>query len=463
MAEVGKPLFPWQREILRDIFGRRADGSFASFEAGLFVARQNGKGVIIEAMELYALYMLREEQIVHSAHLFSTSQKSFLRLKALIEGSDWLRKRTMKPRESHGHEGFTLTPAMGGGMLDYKARTKHSARGFTGNRIVLDEAYSLQAPDMSAMTPTLLSIPNAQLCYFSSPPDDETGPLPENAFLPSVRKRGKAGKGRITYWEWSPAKDADLAAPETHAATNPSYGYLISPEAVSDQYVIYEAADRLDKFATEMCGAWPDDEAAQWQVVSEKRWTAATAAEPVDHDPLVLALNVTPDRRSSCLGVAGGRPDGDVGAGVVVNAAGTDWVVSRTVAEVGRLGPCRLVINAAGAATSLIPEIEKALAEADLAVEVVTPNAREEAAAYGMVYDALTRPDNPERPWRLWHNGDEALTRAVAAAETRPVGAEGTTWAWNEYAAPLKSVTHAVWGFVTRPVLAGVEALVEWR
>ncbi len=466
MAEVGKPLMPWQRAILRDIFGRRPDGSFASFEVGLFVARQNGKGVIIEAMELYALYMLREEQIVHSAHLFSTSQKSFQRLKGLIEGSDWLRKRTMKPREAHGSEGFKLIPSMGGGVLDYKARTKHAARGFTGNRVVLDEAYSLEAPDMSAMTPTLLSIPNAQLCYFSSPPDESTGPMPENAFLPSVRKRGKAGKGRITYWEWSPPKGADLASPATHAAVNPSYGYLISAEAVSDQYTIYEGADRLANFATEMCGAWPDDEAAQWQVIPEKRWRAAAAAEEVDHDPVVLALDVTLDRRHSCIAVAGGRPDGDVGVGIVEHAAGTDWTVSRVVREVGNLKPVRLVINAAGAAASVIPEIEAALVAANLDVEVVTPNARDEAAAYGMVHDALTRPEHAE-PWRLWHRDDLRLTAAVAAARTRKVGNEGTTWDWLESVdmSPLKAVTHAVWGYVTRPVVPEVDiaALVAWR
>lgn len=457
MAEVGKPLFPWQREILRDIFGRRADGKFAAFEVGLFVARQNGKGVIIEAMELYALYVLREELIVHSAHLFATSQKAFQRMDSLIENSDWLRKRTVRPsRKSHGHEGFTLTPAMGGGMLDYRARTKHSARGFTGNRVVLDEAYSLEAPDMSAMTPTLLSIPNAQLCYFSSPPDEQTGPLPENAFLPSVRKRGKAGRGRIVYWEWSPPKGADLASADTHAATNPSYGYLIPPEAVSDQYVIYEGAERLDKFATEMCGAWPDDAAAQWQVIPQARWDAACDLTSTALDPVALAVYVTPDRRTTAVCAAGQRADGDLSVGVYAHAPGTDWVPSTVVEAVRELKPCRVVIDKAGAGANLVLEVGQALAEAKVPMEVTTMTTGEVGQAFGMVFDALTRTGDVPA-WRLWHRGDVRLGAAVAGAQTRSLGREGLTWdtlATKADLSTLVAATSAVWGFVTRPVVS---------
>jgi len=462
MAEVGKPLMPWQREFLRDAFGRRADGSFASFEMGLFVARQNGKGVIIEAMELYALYMLKEEQIVHSAHLFSTSQKSYLRLKALILNNDWLRKRTMKPRDAHGNEGFVLTPSMGGGMLDYKARTKHSARGFTGNRIVLDEAYSLEAPDMSAMSPTLLSIPNAQLCYFSSPPDDETGPMPDNAFLPSVRKRGKASKGRITYWEWSPSKGADPGDPLTHAEVNPSYGYLIPPEAFSDQYVIYEGADRLDKFATEMLGAWPDNELAQWQVIREDQWEATLDPTSAAQDPVSLAVYTTPDRRTTCIGAAGKREDGDLSFGVYAHGPGTDWVPDTVVAAIRDLKPCRLVIDKAGAGANLVVEVAAAIKKAALKdpaleIEVETMTAGEVGQAYGMVHGALTRSGDVPA-WRLWHRDDgqygPLLRAAVAGAVIRSLGREGTTWdtlATSADLSPIIAGTNAVWGFMTRP------------
>lgn len=462
MEQVGKPLMPWQREILRDAFGRRADGKWSSFEVGLFVARQNGKGVVIEAIELYALFMLRESQIIHSAELFSTSQKAFRRLQGLIEGSDWCRKRVAKVSEAHGKEGFVLTSKMGGGMLEYKARTLHSARGFSGDRIVLDEAYGLQAGPMAAMTPTLLTFPNAQINYFSSPPDDETGPMPQDAFLPSIRAGGKAGDPQMTYWEWSPRKGAKPADPDTWHECNPSMGYLIDEESMRKQFRIYERASKVDKFSTEMLGAWPDHGDAQWLVITEDQWAAAADPDVAMSDPVAMCIDTAPDRSTSCIAMAGAVGE-DVAMEVVDERDGTGWVPARVVELVRRWKPCRLVIDAKGAAGALIPDIEAALKLASLKCEIVDLGFRGVAAAYGMVYDALTGkvaegddlvdPDVP-RVRRLWHRDDPRLNAAVAGATTRKVGSEGTAWDRRDTAvniSPLAACTGAVWGFVTRP------------
>src|SRR5688572_18329619 len=96
MEMVGKPLLPWQREVLRGAMGLRADGKWAAYEVAIWLARQNGKGVVTEAQELFGAYMLREKKIVHSAHLFDTSQEAFNRTVEIIENSDWLRVRTAK-------------------------------------------------------------------------------------------------------------------------------------------------------------------------------------------------------------------------------------------------------------------------------------------------------------------------------------------------------------------------------
>jgi hypothetical protein len=55
----------------------RADGKWAAFEVGLNVARQNGKGSILEARELAGLFLLGERLIIHSAHEFATSLEAF--------------------------------------------------------------------------------------------------------------------------------------------------------------------------------------------------------------------------------------------------------------------------------------------------------------------------------------------------------------------------------------------------
>ena len=52
MAQVGKPLDPWQQLMVMDTFGLRPDGYWAAFECVGLVPRQNGKGGYTEAVEL---------------------------------------------------------------------------------------------------------------------------------------------------------------------------------------------------------------------------------------------------------------------------------------------------------------------------------------------------------------------------------------------------------------------------
>src|SRR6185312_14200157 len=77
MAEAGKPGLPWQRDVLRGAMGIRADGKWAAYEVAIWLSRQNGKGWCTEAQELFGAYMLHEQKIVHSAHLFDTSREAF--------------------------------------------------------------------------------------------------------------------------------------------------------------------------------------------------------------------------------------------------------------------------------------------------------------------------------------------------------------------------------------------------
>ena len=65
---------------------RRRGGKWAAFEVGLIVARQNGKGTVLEALELAALFLFPDVRLIlHSAHEFKTAQEAFLRVRALIE------------------------------------------------------------------------------------------------------------------------------------------------------------------------------------------------------------------------------------------------------------------------------------------------------------------------------------------------------------------------------------------
>ena len=117
------------------------------------------------ARELAGLFLFGEQLILHSAHEFKTAAEAFRRVLALVEGSDDLRRHVKKVRTSHGDEGIEL---MTGQRLRFVARSTGSGRGFSGDCVILDEAYKLPREALGALLPTLSARPNPQLWYTSS-------------------------------------------------------------------------------------------------------------------------------------------------------------------------------------------------------------------------------------------------------------------------------------------------------
>src|SRR5215510_11445125 len=91
------------------------------FEAGLNMPRQNGKGAIQEALELWHLFRGGTRLIIHSAHEFKTAELHFQRLESLIRNSHDLYDRVAAIKHSHGQEGVYLRD---GSSLRFYTRTK---------------------------------------------------------------------------------------------------------------------------------------------------------------------------------------------------------------------------------------------------------------------------------------------------------------------------------------------------
>jgi hypothetical protein len=463
MRMVGKPAYPWQEDVLRAAFGRRADGKWSAYEVTALVARQNGKGVITEAQELFGLYMLRERMIIHSAHLFATSQEAFKRLVEIIDGSDWLTRRIKAINRAHGKEGITLTRSAGGGELQFKARTLHGARGFSGERIVLDEAYGLTVGQFQAISPILATMDNPQITYTSSPPDDKTGPMPEDAMLPSIRRRGQAGDPRMAFFEWSPPKDSDPADVDLWYANNPTLGYRIDLEYLESQYRIFDAAGKAGAFATEHLGSWPDEEGPQWSVVSEEQFDDARDDASRARKPLVFSVDSTPERDWTAISAVGGRPDKDLHGEVIDFRPGMDWAPGRIAELVRKWRPPVISLVGTGAAYALYPDIVReitALGMLDTVTEVKVMTNREVAAAFGLVVNHLTATDGRRLRWVAGPHG-QALMDAVRGAVKRDIG-EGSAWdrgASSVNICTLVSLTNAVHTYLSTPMRAPVGAV----
>lgn len=450
MSFVGKPMLPWQSDILVDAHGIQDDGLWSMFELAVLLARQNGKGGVTEGIELPGVFLFKEPLILHSAHQFKTSTAAFRRLQDIIDGSDWLTKRVKMISRSKGDESIQLTRAAGGGIIQFVARTLGSGRGLTGSTTVFDEAAWLTVGQYAAQTPALSTIPNPRIVYTSTPPDDDVGPMPEDAMLPSVRNRGRAGDDRVGYYEWSPEPGADPADPETHRRCNPSFGILIAPWFLAKQYKNFKEAGKVEKFITEHLGAWPPDADEQWQIISEDAWNDREDPESRIVGGATAGISMTADRNWVSIGVMGRREDGDRHAQLIEHGQGSGWAVSRMVElRDERAGTDRplgvVVIGSSDPAKSLVPDLIAA------GFEVLTPGAGDMAAECGAVYDGFAGKDEAARD--IWHIGQPQLTGAIAGAVKKKVG-DG--WVWDRLAvggntAPAYAITAASYGFRVRP------------
>lgn len=475
-AAAGQVLDPWQCETVCDILGVQDDGLWAAFETLTIAQRQQGKGGIIEAIELGGLFLFGEKLILHSAHEYKTAQEAFLRIKSLIDGCGDLSRHVKAIREANGEQQVILMRGCCAmhprsepeHRLRFVARSKGSGRGFSGQRNILDEAYALTRTQLAALLPTMSAQPNPQLNQFSTVPDPETMPEPHEAVLPGVHQRainavvsGRAG--RLAYHDWSvrpdeipegdPMTDPLVADRYIELAyeTNPALGIRISEEYVRSELDALGPA----KFATERLGLWPDSSGAQWLVIPRSDWLAASAPDAPHPSPLAFAVTLSTDRRWATIAAAGPIPDGLILTVVVDRREGTGWVAGRLLELIDRWKPVAVVIDKGSPASSLAIEAEEA------GVELTPIATRDVAAAAGAFFDGFAGRPAPDPdtgvmgrdPRVLRHRDQKELTDAVAAAVKRNLSSQ---WAFDQMAAatditPVIACANALWGYQTRP------------
>lgn len=416
---VGLVLDEWQAGVLEGALGEHGD-LWAAFEVGLIVGRQNGKGGVLEARELAGALLFEEKLIMHTAHELKTAEEARLRMEQIIEGSSELSRKVKRIVRTNGKESVEFR---NGARIKYIARSKSSGRGFSGDLVVMDEAMFLNSREMGTLLPTLAARPNPQVWYTGS------AGLAESVHLRSVRERALAGGDpSLAYFEWSvegEADDVDFDDPDNWYAANPAMGIRIS-----ERYVTQERAALDDEeFGRERLGLWDSERGAS--VIPPSVWDRQCDPASKTADRVAFAVDMTPDRDRTSIGVAGLR-DGGVHVEVVENNSGAGWVVPRLVELVERWKPVAVVIDAAGAANSLVQPLEEA------GVDVELMSARQMVQACGGFYDDCIEG-------RLWHLGQPELTEAVSMARKRNLG---DAWAWHRRDAmvdisPLVSVTLA--------------------
>lgn len=433
-ASAGLHLDPWQQQWLDDALGEQANGKWSAFEAALIVPRQNGKGSVLEALELAGLFLFDEQLILHSAHEFKTAQEAFRRVLSLIQSTDDLDRLVLRVRTSHGEEGIELRT---GQRLRFVARSTGSGRGFTGDRVILDEAYNLSARAMSALLPTMAARPNPQLVYTSSAPLDAE----ESEVLRQLCKRGrKQARGdapaTVAYAEFCADETDDDTDPETWRKANPGCPHRISVEHITKER---EALD-IDGFRRERLGIWNDVDDSGEGGLPVEEWRAALQPEAGIEGVPSFGVDVSEDRKWSTFAAAGRStldPD-KVTVEVVDTLRGTAGVVARAQKLLEKWGG-ELSVAKGSPAASLIPD----LLAAGVAVDEVSPE--DQVRACGQLYDAVVAG-------RVHRRDQPVLDVAVRGACQQ---SHGDAWKWSRRRSsvdisPLAAVTwaagHHGWG-----------------
>ncbi len=423
-ARAGLHLYPWQQLVLRDALGETADGKWAAFEVALIVTRQQGKGSVLEALELAALFLADPDAppplILHSAHEFKTSAEHFRRVRDLIEGTPAFAKQVRIIRTAAGAEAIELHS---GARLRFVTRSGGSGRGFSADLVVIDEAFNLTAESMAAVLPTMAARPNPQVWYTSS-----AGMLASEQ-LASIRDRGlRGGDPSLAYFEWSAEDGADLDDRAAWAQANPSLGYRV-PESFIEKE---RAALPAEQFARERLGLWADRNADR-AAIDFGLWSDLIDTKPALTSP-VFGVATAPDRSWSAICAAWRRPDGRaqflLGEDYKRDAT---WVTDR-VAELRSRWGGKVLVDAAS--KGLVPD----------AVET-SPGDR--AKADNALSDAVLSGD-------IRHGNEPALNMAVRASrwktsgDTRVLNARG-----DVDISPLRAAALALHALDTRKQSGG--------
>ena len=440
-AEAGLFLDDWQEYVLRGSLGERVDGKWSAFRVGLVVPRQNGKNAILEARELAGAILFGEELIMHTAHQFATSKNSLKQMIKRIKFSENILETVQgykgDPdnvpgiRTGNNDPGITFK---NGNAIRYATRGKDGGRGFTGDLIILDEAYALRSAEMGALVPTLASNSmegNPQIWFTSS------AGMVDSDELESLRKSGMEGKPRLAYYEWSAPDDAENDDRDAWYVANPSLGIRMSEEYVEDELdtLVKEGDD--EEFKRERLGIWA--RLGGESFIPAKLWSDARG--DVEFSPkIAFAVDVPPERDRAVIAAASMDEDGKVSVEVVDAAEGTEWVATALSTLQGMHNPVTTVIDAGGAAGVLIKDLRRER------VKLTQLQYRAYGQACGAFLDLVNQG-------KLTHSGQTELDRAADAARQSMMG--DTLWKWSRKdveadISPLVAVTLAVHGVLSR-------------
>ncbi|BBY48373.1 terminase [Mycolicibacterium arabiense] len=419
-AGYGVTLDHWQQGIVRAIL-RESGGGWVCSQAGLVVGRQNGKGEILLALELFGLFELGE-QILHTAHNVKASSDAFRRLWSVIQSDQDLVRRVRRHSQMIGAEYVELDT---GARIAFSTRSASTGRSLAIDRLVIDEAEDLPAAEVAALQPTVFSRPRSQSLFFGTAP----GPWHDSEVFVTLRKSAHNGLNpRLGWAEWSAEYGDDIDDRHVWVRVNPAVATGRVPiQAIVDDRAVLPP----DTFRAERLSMWVPHGGGD-QVFDAVAWETLKDPASVPVTDVAIGVDAAPSRDTATVCVAGRRADGRLHVEWYVTQPGVTWMPGWVAAHLG------------AKVRAVVVDERGALSELDWRAARVRPTLvghREVAIAAGIFSDAVT-------DGTMVHRGQVELTRAVLGAKQRPM-LSSQAFGWDRKApgsSVLIAASLALWG-----------------
>ncbi|AZF97641.1 terminase [Arthrobacter phage AppleCider] len=446
---LGVHLFPWQKWTLIHALELNPDGTFRFRTVILLVARQNGKSLLLQVLSLWRIYVDNAPLVIGTAQNLDIAEKQWSEAVAIAEDNEDLAAEIVAVDKTNGKKSLRVETQDPEGNLvrsQYKvtAATRKGARGLSGDLVILDELREHSNWDAwGAVTKTTMARPKAQVWGVSNAGDVSSvvlSHLRNNAKqLIETNDTEEATLGLI---EYSAPEEMPTSDRRGWAMANPSVGHAdadglirLTEEALASAH----ATDPDPIFRVECLCQWVSVAAlGPWE---EGVWEAGRDINSKRVGGYYFGVDVSWDRKYSCISVAGLREDGKYHVEVVAYRADTDWVIPWLTERKDREGLLGVALQENGSpVSSLLQDMVEA------GIPTVGWGGGELGRGTGQMFDKV-------RQGQVMHLDQEVLNLAASTAQTKPIA---DYWVWDRKrspfdVSPLISITAAVWA-LSQPV-----------
>lgn len=350
-------LYPWQRWLLIHGLEVLPGGGYRFETVLVLVSRQNGKTLVMTLLALWRMFLDDAKLVIGTAQKLDVAKEAWQAAVDLANATPVLASQMARIERTHGEEALVLKENRRPGLPGrerYKvaAANRRGGRGLSGDLVLLDELREHQDwQAWGAVTNTTMATARSMIWCFSNAGDATS------VVLRSLRKMAlwapgvEGGQEDRELAEWQPddqvddgvddgdvaAFDEDTAALFEWSATpgrskwdrrswvqaNPSLGW-------NPAMTVRKLRSKL-KMPDHTCRP---ENLCEWttsggvSVFGSASWDRSGDPDTRidDGSPLRLCVDLSENRSTASIAVAGARPDGVLTGMIAARAAGVDWV-----------------------------------------------------------------------------------------------------------------------------------------